>query len=146
MSSPRLRGPSSLFSAPQSSVASHWAWTCRLIPRKHLISVKSPSAGALEVCGPFLHRAHSEFHSHVQPPVPSSHRHHARCHVGASLPASRAVSQLGHEASPHSARAVLESHALFPGGAYPLMVTVVRLAVVPTRLQPMPVNILLVDC
>src|SRR5258707_15247839 len=131
--------PSSLFSAAQFAAAFQWAWTCRLL---HPFSAKSQIPRALELCGPFLHRAHSQLSSHAQPPVPSSHRRHARCRVAASLPGA---SLAGPEASPHSAWAVLELRALFPGGACPLMVIVVRLAVVPTRLQPAPVNSLSVN-
>jgi len=53
--------------------------------------------------------------------------------------------ELKFQASRHLAWAALEARALFPGGAYPLMVIVVRLAVAPMRLPPAPVNRLSVN-
>src|SRR5438552_14432171 len=122
---PRAPEPSDLFLRPAHSSLR------RSVDRKHSLLERSQISGSLEFFAPFLHRAHLWLRAHSSRRVPSS---------------LRVASRPGSQASPVSPSAVvLQSCALFPGRACPLMVIPVRLAVAPMQLQPAPANSLSVN-
>src|SRR5205814_5385959 len=94
----------------------------RFVHRKHSFPGRSQILDSLEFFGLFLHLAHSWLRAQSSRRVPSSLR-------AASRP----------QASPRLPRASLGPHAVFPCPACSL-VSAVRLAVAPTRLQPAPAS------
>jgi hypothetical protein len=130
----------SFLSLAAQPAGSHSASARPLLDRKHPVSACWQIAGSLEFSCPSLRRARSWLRPGLQLHVASWHRADSQAGVLSPL---HAASRLAFQASPHSAWAALEPHALFPEGACPLMV--IPLAVAPMPLQPARANSLLTN-
>src|ERR1041385_5048512 len=123
----------------QAAVHSSPRWPVDL---KHWFLRDSQIRGRRDLFGPFPHRADSWLLVLSSHRADSSRRAHSPRRVASSF---RFLSLVPPEPSARSRGVVLQLRALFLVRAFPLIVVAVRPVAEPMRLQPVPVNSLLIN-